>query len=330
MALQVLIYFIVAIIAFGLGVTITYDQIKDIKNYKVAFLIGVTSQFGFMPFIGWALSRIFGLNTGISLGTIILCSAPGGAFSNFFCYHSGGNLTLSVAMTAFSTLVAMGMMPLMIWVWADRVAGFKDETNVGKLKINYGGLVLTLTLVLVPTLLGIYTRRTKFGNTPRTCCGCTKPKMTYQWFIHSSTGFGIFFIIVAFSIGLMRYHEDIFGDWKVVVMVLLILPTGATFGYIAAKLLGLKHREAITVSFETGIQNRVIPLALIEVGFEDGGDPDKKDVLQTVLHYLCIFYVEVTIMWYILRMITNRMKLAEEVEKVQEENGEPKKEQVQL
>jgi len=103
-----LVNFILVTIALGLGVTITYDQIKDVWKYKEAFLIGITSQFVFMPFMGWALSRLFQLNPGMFLGTIILCSSPGGAWSNFFCYHAGGNLSLSVSMTVFSTLVALG------------------------------------------------------------------------------------------------------------------------------------------------------------------------------------------------------------------------------
>merc|ERR1719357_1183627 len=54
-----------------------------------------------MPFMGWAMSRLFKLNTATALGTIVVCSAPGGTYSNFFCYHINGNLGLSIAMTLF-------------------------------------------------------------------------------------------------------------------------------------------------------------------------------------------------------------------------------------
>merc|ERR1719184_48195 len=146
----------------------------------------------------------------------------------------------------------------------------------------------------------------------RTFFFCTKKKKVWEWFLRASTVSGIFFILLAVTIGLIRYHDQIFRDWKVVLMSLLILPCGATFGYIAAKLLGLSYKEAITVSFETGIQNRGIPLAIIEVAFEDGGDPDRADVLQAVWHYICIFYFEVFIMWVILRRITKQSRMSEE------------------
>jgi len=102
------------IIMLGLGCGLTKADVYGVSRYKVAFLVGVMSQFGFMPFMGWVLCRIFKLNTAEALGTIMVCSAPGGAFSNFFCHHCDGNLGLSIAMTGFSTLSAFGMMPLMI------------------------------------------------------------------------------------------------------------------------------------------------------------------------------------------------------------------------
>ena len=61
-------------------------------------------------------------------------------------------------------------------------------------------------------------------------------------------------------------------------------------------------------------------MALIEVTFDDGGNPDKGDVLKTVLHYVGIVYMEVGIMWFILREITKRQKLVEEVQT--EENND--------
>lgn len=297
--------FVLVTIALGLGVTITYDQIKEVANYKEAFLVGITSQFVFMPFMGWALSRLFQLNPGMFLGTIILCSSPGGAWSNFFCYHAGGNLTLSISMTAFSTLVGLGMIPFLIWLWIDRIAGFHDDSQ---LQIDYAGLVLTLAFVLVPTLLGIWIRRTNCGN--REILGCCSFKKIKLWecLLHVSTVFGILFIVCALILGFVRYHDEIFRDWRVSIMSCLILPIGTLFGYIMARITRLSQREALTVSFETGIQNVVIPLAIIEVSFDDGGEPDKRDVMQAVLHYITIYFWELLILWFILRTLAKRSK----------------------
>jgi BASS family bile acid:Na+ symporter len=297
---------ILIVIALGLGVTITSEDVKSVCNYKAAFLVAMASQFGFMPFMGWALSRVFQLNAGMSLGTIILCSSPGGAWSNFFCYHSGGNLSLSISMTAVSTLAALGMMPLMIWVWADRVGGFQGGA---KFKMDYVGLVLTLLLVVIPTIIGIFIRRTECGNRKIPSCCCMRNNKLWEWLLHSSTVLGIFFIAFALIAGFIEYGDVIFQDWRIGLLVFLVIPSGATFGYFVSKLLRLAHKEAVTVSFETGIQNMVIPLAIVELSFETGGDPDKTDVLQAVLHYVIACYIQIFIMYLILRAVAKQSKI---------------------
>jgi len=304
---------ILIIVALGLGVTITVDEAKSVLNSKIAFVIAMSSQFGFMPFMGWALSRAFQLNSGMALGTIMLCSSPGGSWSNFFCYHSNGNLSLSVAMTAFSTLAALGMMPLMIWLWAEKVGGFQKGA---RFKMDYVGLMGTLLLVVIPTIIGFFIRRTKCGNSKIPGCCCMRNNKLYEWLLHSSTVLGIFFIIFALIAGFIDYGDTIFRDWKIGMLVFLIIPSGTTFGYFVSRFARLAHREAVTVSFETGIQNMLIPLAIIELSFEDGGDPDKSDVLQAVLHYFIAGYIEMFIMYLILRYVAKQSKTEDIISEV--------------
>jgi BASS family bile acid:Na+ symporter len=308
MDLTPFIYLILVIIALGLGVTITLEEVKSVLNYKVAFFIAMASQFGFMPFMGWALSRVFALNSGMSLGTIILCSSPGGSWSNFFCYHSGGNLSLSVSMTAFSTLIALGMMPFMIWLWADQVGGFQKGA---KFKMDYVGLMVTLLLVVIPTIFGFFIRTTKCGNSKIPGCCCMRNNKVYEWLLHSSTVLGIFFILFAIIVGLLDYRDTIFQDWRVGIMVFLIVPLGTTFGYFVSRFFGLAHIEAVTVSFETGIQNVIIPLAIIELSFAAGGNPDKNDVLQPCLHYVIASNFTIVIIYLIFRAVAKQRKIEE-------------------
>jgi len=122
------------------------------------------------------------------------------------------------------------------------------------------------------------------------------------------TVFGILFIVSALILGLVEYHDELFRDWRVSIMSFLILPIGTLFGYIVSRITRLTQREALTVSFETGIQNIVIPLAIIEVSFDDGGDPDKKDVMQAVLHYVTVYFWELLILWFLLRTLAKRSK----------------------
>jgi BASS family bile acid:Na+ symporter len=52
-----------------------------------------------------------------ALGLLIVGSMPGGSTSNIFCYWAGGDTALSIIMTIFSTLTALGMVPLILVIY---------------------------------------------------------------------------------------------------------------------------------------------------------------------------------------------------------------------
>ena len=54
----------------------------------------------------------------VAVGLILVGSSPGGSTSNLFTYWSRGNLSLSVVMSAASTLAALGFMPLCAFLYA--------------------------------------------------------------------------------------------------------------------------------------------------------------------------------------------------------------------
>jgi len=304
----ILIYVILVIIMYGLGCTLTWEEIYAIMKYKRAFVIGVSSQYGFMPFIGWCLSQMFELNTSTALGLIMLCSAPGGAFSNFFCYHSNGNLGLSIAMTGFSTLAAFGMMPLMLWVWADQVNGFKDPEDIGSFDMDYSGLVITLVICIAPVLLGTYTRSTDWSKSEVKgyCCKKTK-KERWQWFGWVSSITGASFIVIALAVGIYRYKENVFKEWRVVIASSLIIPFGSAFGYVISRVCQLAHKEAVTVAWETGLQNLGLTIAIIEISFEDEGTPDKREVLKVPMHAAILYYIEIGILFLIFKLVNQHI-----------------------
>jgi len=310
---QVIIYGILMWIMLGLGCTVTKSDFLAVLRYKRAFLVGVSTQFGFMPFMGWSLCRLFRLNTAQSLGTIVVCSAPGGTYSNFFCYHTDGSLGLSISMTLFSTFTAFGMMPLMIWLWADVIGGFEDHQEMGKLDMDYWGLFLTLCTIIAPVGLGAFIRSTDWGRTEAYGWFCRKKKAPrWYWFNVTSGICGVCFIILAFIIGISRYGDILFKHQEIIIISSLITPVGSIFGFIFAKLCRLPYREALTVCWETGLQNIVIALGLIDLSFEDGGEPDKANVLTVPIHVAIMYNVQVGIMCLFFKFI-NKHIMAEEL-----------------
>lgn len=75
-------------------------------------MIGWISQFGFMPLFAYAVARAFEYDTMLAIGFIICGCAPGGSTSNLLTSLVHGNVALSMAMSAASTLCASFMVSL--------------------------------------------------------------------------------------------------------------------------------------------------------------------------------------------------------------------------
>lgn len=76
---------------------------------------------------------------------------PGGSTSNIFCYWGKGDVALSIIMTIFSTFAALGMLPLILVIFG---GSFTDEN----LKINFGAIIQSLLIVIIPASIGLLTR----------------------------------------------------------------------------------------------------------------------------------------------------------------------------
>merc|ERR1719397_1826732 len=260
-----------------------------------------------MPFLGWAMCRLFKLTTAQSLGAIVVCSAPGGTYSNFFCYHTDGNLGLSIAMTLFSTVSAFGMMPLMIWLWHDVVGGFVDHEEMGRLDMDYWGLFLTLATIIAPIGVGAFIRSTEWGRAEKYGWCCRKKKKPRWYWVNVSSGIGgVSFIFLCLLIGINRYGDVLFQNQGIMIASALITPVGSIFGFIVAKLSRLPYREALTVSWETGMQNISLALGLIDISFEDGGKPDKVNVMELPIHLGIFWNIEVALMCFFFKFINAR------------------------
>ena len=98
---------LISLAYINMGCALDLEVMKEVLRRPVGPCIGFLSQFLFMPIcsvLPWSSSKLrFGLFvTGIS---------PGGGASNIWTPMFGGNLDLSVTMTAVSTFAALFMMP---------------------------------------------------------------------------------------------------------------------------------------------------------------------------------------------------------------------------
>jgi len=152
--LGILIVPLIQIIMFGMGTTLCLADFGRVFKMPWPVFIGFVLQFTIMPLTGLALATIFGFKAEIAAGVVLIGSCPGGVASNLMTYLAGGNVALSVTMTACSTLVSPLLTPFLM----EKLAGQFIEIEF--MKMMFG----IINMVIVPIVAGLIANRILYSR----------------------------------------------------------------------------------------------------------------------------------------------------------------------
>lgn len=235
------------IIMLGMGLTLTFEDFRNVFSLPRAGIVGVVCQFLIMPALGWAVGRWLGLakiDPSLAVGLILVACCPGGTASNVIAYLARANVALSVMMTTVSTFAAIALTPLLTkWL-----AGTLVEVDAFKLCLD------TVKVVLLPVLLGLLINR--FAPSVGKALLPVSPMISVIAIV----------LIVASVIGANR-ELILAANWRLLAAPALLHAGGFGLGYFAAKLLRLSEADSRTVSIEVGMQNSGLGTHLAKSNF---------------------------------------------------------------
>ena len=99
---------------FGMGIHMNLTRFVEIVKSPKPIFAGIFCHYLIMPGIGLLLAMSTDLPPEIAAGIILVGCSPSGMASNVMAFISGGNLALSVTVTAISTLLAPLFTPLLM------------------------------------------------------------------------------------------------------------------------------------------------------------------------------------------------------------------------
>ncbi|MEM1079416.1 MAG: bile acid:sodium symporter family protein [Pseudomonadota bacterium] len=263
---QALLALMIFVIMLGMGASLTPRDFYLALRRPYGLAIGVISQYGFMPFIGFLLATLLTVPETIAIGILIMACMPGGTTSNIFTYFSKGNLALSVLMTVTSTVTGVIMIPLVLLLYATAL----------DLSIPRENIIITLVLLLVPVGIGMVLR--KFN---------ANVGAVTEFFGSALALFFIAFLMVSWIPRNWQFLLETSGATYLAAIGLGAV--GITIGYGFARALKLHPRNARTVGLETGIQNGPLAVAIIVFTFE--GTQAQAVMAVPVLYSLFIIIV---------------------------------------
>lgn len=109
---------LLGVVMFGMGLTLSKADFREVLRRPVDVLIGVLGQFIIMPGLAWLLCKALALPPEIAIGVILVGCCPGGTASNVMTFLGRGDVALSVAITSVTTLLAPLVTPALIWLLA--------------------------------------------------------------------------------------------------------------------------------------------------------------------------------------------------------------------
>jgi bile acid transporter len=254
------------LLMLGMGATLTADPFRLVLRKPVPVLIGLASQYGWMPLIAMILALVLNLPPAMAVGLIIMGCTAGGPISNFFTYIGRGDLALSISMTLVSTVTGFLMIPFMLLIYT---APFLHSSGDHNLNIPLGKIIVTLFVILIPVGLGMLVR-----------------KRSHLWARRVEVGgtvAGLLLIILIIANTLLREAGAMLQiNPSVYLAAIMLGPIGFTMGYLSARVLGLELPQRHAVSLETGLQNVPLAMAIILISFP--GD------IQSEILVVPIFY----------------------------------------
>ena len=250
-----------AIIMFGMGLTLVVADFGRLFYYPKEVFIGLCNQLVFLPLIGFLIILLFDLDSSMAIGIMILSLCPGGPTSNLITQVARGNIGLSVTLTALSSLITVFTIPIIL---SEAIAFFTGETDVVIELPVLQTMLQILIITVIPVSLGMLIRKKNEDFAL---------KMERPMRIASTVLFIIIFLLV-----MIANKDLIVQAMKQVGLATLLLNLSTmSLGYITAKVFSIKGKSQISITIESGIQNGTLAFVIattilnnVEMGLPTG------------------------------------------------------------
>ncbi len=244
-----------AFIMFGVALGIKVEHFKDIVKNPKSAIVGFVSQAFLLPAFTFLLVLLLNPTPTVALGMILVAACPGGNISNFISSMAGGNVALSVSLTAASTMAAIFFTPFNFALWGNFYIDFYNAHGaqglLRPLEIDKAQMFQTVFILLgIPVIIGLFISK-KF------------PKLTEKIKKPINQGSLLFFVLMV--IAMLSANFSQFTSYVHLVFFIVLLHNGLALatGYFFSRINKLSIIDQRTISIETGIQNSGLALALM-------------------------------------------------------------------
>ena len=240
-----------AIIMFGLGLGLTTSDFTRVLKTPRDFFVGFLSQVILLPVIAFGLILIIPMPIEIAMGVMIIAAAPGGVTSNVLTKFANGDVALSVSLTAVVSLLAIFIVPLIVFNSANFI-GVEITKDISMASIA----VKMFFVVTVPVLFGMIVRSLM------TDFIISKTLIIQRLSI-------ILFLIVFISIWVEEWDRIVSFIARAGLVTGILNLVMIFVGYYVAKMFASGVAQRKCISLECGLQNGTLAVVVATQLFDE-------------------------------------------------------------
>lgn len=235
---------LLGIVMFGMGLTITVADFKEVLTRPKDVAVGVVGQFLIMPILAFLLVKLFNLQPEIAIGVILVGCCPGGTSSNVMTFLSKGDVALSVTITSITTLLAPIITPGLIYLFASEY-----------IDVAPSALFMSIVkVIIIPIALGFIVQ--KFFNKQAKASVKVMPLVSVV-------------AIVAIVAAVVAGNQQKIAETGLIIFAVVVLHNclGYLIGYLFGKIFGMNLAKKKAIAIEVGMQNSGLGASLAVAHF---------------------------------------------------------------
>ena len=230
---------LLGVIMLSMGLTMTPKDFQLVFTRPKDVFYSVALRFAIMPTVAFLIVKILDLPPALAAGVILVGCCPSGTSSNVMTFIARGDTALSITATSINTLVSPILTPYIFVLLAgtfipiDAMALFADILKIVIFPV-IAGLLLRMAIPNIIDRLG-----------------------------KAVSVISVFSVVTILGIVVALSAEKLMTVASIAfVAVILHNCLGLGLGYGSSRALGLDHRKAKTLSFEVGMENSGLAVAL--------------------------------------------------------------------
>ena len=265
-----------AVIMFGMGLSLVVGDFKRVFKYPKAAFVGLTNQLILLPIIGFVLAVVFNLSPTMAVGLMIIAACPGGPTSNLITHVSKGDIALSISLTAISSLITVFTIPIIL---SFMLSYFTNDSDTQIQLPIIETILQIMVITVIPVSIGMVIRHfnEKFAG-----------KMERPMRIAST----VIFVAVLAGI-IVANRESLVSHIKNVGTVTLLLNIiTMAIGFYSARIFSLNYKQSISITIESGIQNGTLAIVIATTILK------QTDMsIPPAVYSLLMFFTSAFLMW---------------------------------